>query len=271
MELNWPLLEFIGIEACMMASQEILKIYQLDFDVYTKSDESPVTQADLNSDKIIRDVLQKSGIPVLSEEVISNFKAIDTPIFWCVDPLDGTREFVKKTDEFAINIALINDNKPILGFVCSPIQSTVWYTTREGNKKYNFKRHALENLTAAPLGFWKLVYGSISSSGEQNYQHLLEKIKVLQPTFQNEKLGSALKFGIMSEGLANLYIRFGTTSIWDTAAGHALLLNAGGDILNLDTKESLRYDLSQLSNPHFVAFNREGKEFFRLLSNENLL
>lgn len=265
------LLEFLAIKACMAASRSILEIYQSDFEVETKADDSPVTMADLNSDKIIREILMHSNIPVLSEEVISQFDPNNTPLFWCVDPLDGTREFVNKTGEFAINIALIENGIPIFGAVCSPINSCVWYTSTEGLMKYDFGNHDVQSIAPEySKSYFTLVYGSLNTEGKQAYDLLVEKIGNAH-TIKNVKVGSATKFGWLIEGRADLYVRLGNTSIWDTAAGHALLRMAGGELINLETKEELKYNLNNLSNPHFVAFNPHGKILFHFLTDNNLL
>lgn len=265
------MLEFLAVKACMAASRVILEIYQTPFEVLTKSDESPVTQADISADNLIREILSSSQIPVVSEEVVSKFKNAETPLYWCVDPLDGTREFVNKTGEFAINIALIENGKPVFGAICSPIQGTIWYTSTDGLMKYNFTSHQVESIS--PLSNserFQLVYGSFTEEAKRTYHSLIEELST-EFNVQSKKVGSAFKFALLAEGKADAYIRTGKTSIWDIAAGHALLNMAGGSLINLETGREMEYSLDQLSNPHFMAFTNRAKVLFDFLSNKNLL
>lgn len=264
------MLEFLVVKACMAASRVILEIYQTPFEVLTKSDESPVTQADISSDNLIREILASSQIPVISEEVISKFKNSDTPLFWCVDPLDGTREFVNKTGEFAINIALIENGEPIFGAICSPIQSTIWYTSSDGIMKYNFAKHHVDAINSNSItDTFHLVYGTFSEEAKKKYQKLIDTLNS-EFKIESKKVGSAVKFGLLAEGKADAYIRTGKTSIWDIAAGHALLNMAGGSLINLETGEEMEYSLDNLSNPPFMAYTSRAKVLFDFLSNKNL-
>lgn len=265
------MLEFLAVKACMAASRVILEIYQTPFEVLTKSDESPVTQADISSDNLIREILASTQIPVISEEVVSKFKNSDTPLFWCVDPLDGTREFVNKTGEFAINIALIEKGKPIFGAICSPIQSTIWYTSTDGIMKYNFGTHHVEPVhSKSNTEVFQLVYGTFSEEAKLKYQALIDALST-EFKIESKKVGSAIKFGLLAEGKADAYIRTGKTSIWDIAAGHALLNMAGGSLINLETGKEMEYNLDNLLNPHFMAYTGRAKVLFDFLTNNNLL
>jgi 3'(2'), 5'-bisphosphate nucleotidase len=234
------------------AATAILAVYEGGFAVETKDDRSPLTAADLASHRILVDGLRAftPEIPVLSEECAH----LDPVVrrgwsrYWCVDPLDGTREFVKRNGEFCICIALIEDGAPTIGLVHAPVSGRCHVAAR-GLGAFVVERdgalHAIR--AAAPGASWR-VAGS-RSHGDARTEGVLAK---LGPN-EHRPMGSALKFGLIAEGAADLYLRFGPTSEWDTAAGQCLVEEAGGRVLDLHG-QPLRYNQrDSVLNPDFVA------------------
>ena len=238
------------------AGRAILEIYQQDdVGIQTKRDQSPLTQADLASHLIIVEALKKltPDIPILSEEGEILDEKVDT--FWCVDPLDGTKEFIKKNDEFTVNIALIEEHQPILGVIHVPVTNeTLMALQGEGA----FKIHNNQTLRLAkqsgenhsPLIF------AVSRS------HLNEKTKAFIDLHQARTIpaGSSLKLTLLAEGKADAYPRFGPTSLWDMAAGHAILKETGGEIYILD-QQPLVYNINQILNPDLIAVRDKNIKF----------
>ncbi len=246
------------IDIARRAGDAILEVYERDFDVEHKDDDSPLTAADLASHRIIVDSLRAltPDIPVLSEE--SADIAWDTrrawDRYWLVDPLDGTREFVKRNGEFTVNIALIEHHRSVLGVVQTPVSGDLYYA-REGQGAFRQETPASEPVSihvrqaATPL----VVAGS-RSHGNARQQALMAKLgeHELVPR------GSSLKFCLVARGDADLYLRAGPTSEWDTAAAHCVLEQAGGDVVRLDG-QPLRYNTKDsLLNPEFIAIGDTG-------------
>lgn len=260
-EENFRFIAFVARFAAQLACQEIMQVYHLEFSVRKKEDASPITDADTASDAVIRTVLETTSIPVISEEQMY-MPATPPELFWCVDPLDGTREFVKRNGQFAVNIALVRKGVPVFGLVASPVKNCCWYTENGQVWKYHFET---EKITpCSPESTRRelvMLSGTLDPKGNTLQNRWLKNAEKIAP-LQVEKMGSALKFGAISEGKADLYIRFGNTHIWDTAAGHALLLCSGGDLYSLETRKPLTYSAENTLNPHFGAFGAGGKEFF---------
>ena len=252
-----PEIERIAAEA----GRAILEIYAQDFEVITKDDASPLTQADLASHRIIRDELARltADIPLLSEESaeipFETRSAWDE--YWLIDPLDGTREFVNRNGEFTVNIALIRDNDPVMGVVHVPV-SGVTYSGAAGLGA--FRREAGEE--AEPIGIRVpcadpiVVVGSRSHANPALEGHL-EKLG----DYELVSMGSSLKFCLVAEGRADFYPRLGPTSEWDTAAAHAVVLAAGGRIVTVDG-QALRYNLkASFLNPEFFVIADDGRDW----------
>jgi 3'(2'), 5'-bisphosphate nucleotidase len=247
------------IEALEKASEKIMEIYAKNFDIDYKEDKSPVTEADIASNKILTEYLSQFNIPIISEEdenpSFENRK--NDPLILLVDPLDGTREFIKKNDQFCICIALIEHGKPILGFIASPTTKTILFGGKSiGASLINFgtKNHLSEQ--------WKLkkptpnqpsVIIRSNSPLSKNSAKLISDIEnIIGPTNQINK-GSALKFFDLIIGDADIYLRLAPTMEWDIAAGQAIYETIGGEIRNIDTKQELTYNKKNLKNPHFLA------------------
>ena len=235
------------------AGAAIMAVYDGAFSVQRKDDNSPLTQADLESQRVILEGLSRltPDIPVLSEESAQApwSERQKWTRLWVVDPLDGTREFVKRNGEFTINIALVVNHEPLLGIVAAPALG-LSYWGAIGIGAFSHHRDAPEvaikvSPPAAPLR----VVGSRSHASPDTASYLAR----LGPHTQSG-IGSSLKFCLIAEGKADLYARFGPTSEWDTAAGQALLEAAGGHVTRLDGHR-LRYNCREsLLNGDFLAF-----------------
>lgn len=233
------------------AGDEIMRIYCQDFSVYEKSDSSPLTQADMAAHHCIVRALAEidSDIPILSEESAT----IDWGIrqkwsrYWLVDPLDGTREFVKKNDEFTVNIALIENGEPVLGAVYAP--AIDWLLVGGKGLGTTWTKHDEQGTAKIALATNTLRVAASRSHRDEKTQAYLDKMG----SADTVGLGSSLKFCKIATGEVDLYPRFGLTSEWDTAAAQAVLEAAGGGVFTLDGKP-LRYNhKDSLLNPHFIA------------------
>jgi 3'(2'), 5'-bisphosphate nucleotidase len=254
-ELSQTLLNYVKIIA-EEAGQAILDIYQQDdFEVQTKSDQSPLTKADLASHHIITKALKKltPKIPILSEEGEKLKDDVET--FWCVDPLDGTKEFIKGNDEFTVNIALIKDHQPVLGVSHIPVKNETFLAAKgDGAKK--IKDHQIHNL---PMHNNKTRQPPIFAVSRS---HLNQQTKDFIQQHQAETIaaGSSIKLTMLAEGLADAYPRFGPTSLWDMAAGHAILKETGGEIFTIDD-QPLVYNINKILNPNLIAVRDKNVKF----------
>ncbi len=247
------------------AGVAILKFYNtVNLLIVRKQDNSPVTEADLAAHNIIFQGLRNldANIPVISEEMPSgNINLDKCTKFWLVDPLDGTKEFIKGSSEFTVNIALIENGEPILGVVYAPIADVSYYALR-GFGSFKLKKNAtpqrlsVEKNCAAK---WRIV---ASRSHKDGYlKQFLERIG--SHTLSN--VGSSLKLCLVAEGKADVYPRFAPTSLWDTAAGQCILEEAGGKVIQL-TGEKLSYkSASNLINPSFLASSQSFLNFYNNL------
>jgi 3'(2'), 5'-bisphosphate nucleotidase len=253
--MNLNTLVYQVIDIARLASVEILKIYHSpDFGIQTKNDESPVTAADLASNRVITEGLSQLAFqcPILSEETleIPFEERQHFDYFWVVDPLDGTKEFIKRNGEFAINIALMHLNKPVLGVVFAPDTEGVYFAVKNGGafKIENGIEKQIEcrsfRLTDKGL---KIPISRSHRNIETDNLFSEYSEPVLVPC------GSSLKFLKMAEGIFDIYPRIGTTMEWDTAAPQIILEEAGGQILEWTTRKPLIYNKKDLRNPNFLA------------------
>lgn len=240
------------------AAAEILKIYETDIAVETKADSSPLTQADLAAHQTICAGLAKltPDIPVLSEEsvTIPYSERSSWPRYWLVDPLDGTKEFIKKNGEFTVNIALIDGHQSALGVVHVPVTNTC-YSAAVGcgctKQVADFAPTQLHTRQADPQ---HLVLCGSRSHGAEALQTFVDNLP------GNVKLiakGSSLKLCMVAEGEADLYPRFGLTSEWDTAAAQCIVEQAGGAVTTLDFEPLLYNAKENILNPHFLVIADE--------------
>lgn len=236
------------------AGDAILEVYATDFEVRDKSDESPVTEADERAETVILPALARltPDVPVVSEEAVAagNVPRVGAR-FWLVDPLDGTKEFIKRNGEFTVNIALIENGEPVLGVVLAPALGRLYAGASNDGAfmEDDAGRHRIECRSVPAAGL--TVVASRSHGDTQALDRFLAGREVAAQT----NAGSSLKFCLVAAGEADLYPRFGRTMEWDTAAGHAVLAAAGGRVTALDGPD-LRYGKPGFENPHFVAQGR---------------
>lgn len=237
------------------AGDAIMSIYAREFRVEKKADKSPLTEADKAAHTVIVRGLKAlpQQFPILSEEDIEGFTGVDANgCYWLVDPLDGTKEFIKRNDEFTVNIALIQNGKPVLGVVTAPALD-IGYVAAKGLGAFkvdqNGQRKAISVAGKPKAGVTCRVMGSRS--------HLSPDLAAWLEQLGEHTLlpmGSSLKMCIIAEGGADAYPRLGPTSLWDTGAAHAVLLQAGGRIENLEGTELSYANPREILNPHFVAW-----------------
>ena len=252
------------ITIAKQAGETIMQIYQKDFSVEYKEDQSPLTEADLASHHLICDELNKlyPDIPILSEESADTFTLKDeNASFWCVDPLDGTKEFIRKNDEFTVNIALIQNQQSILGVIGVPAKNIV-YAAVIGKGAFKQKgNNELQKIQVKPQDPDNLTF-AVSRS------HLDDQTKAMVDEYEAEMLqaGSALKLAYVAEGLVDVYPRFGPTMLWDVAAGHCLIKEADGKVIWADNQQPVSYNIMHMKNQSFIAFN----QLPRLINHEKI-
>ena len=254
-----------AINASLLAGKKIMKVYASnDFEAVEKDDLSPLTKADIEAHLQISNILAATQIPVLSEEGIHLDFAERAlwKTFWLVDPLDGTKEFISRNDEFTVNIALIHENQPIAGVIYIPVSKELF-------------------VGIVGLGAWKIVnpepdctvdqiirFGTKLPQKNKNTEYtvaasrthlddetvaFIEDLKINHPELKIVRKGSSIKFCMIAEGIADIFPRFGPTMEWDSAAGHAILKAVGKNVFQTDQQTEIRYNKENLLNPHFIA------------------
>jgi 3'(2'), 5'-bisphosphate nucleotidase len=245
--------------AALAGGEAIMAVYAQAFDVRQKLDKTPVTEADLAAERVIVGILQDvfPEIPIVSEELVdAEGLPPSAERFWVVDPLDGTREFVAKNGEFAVCIGLVEDGRPVLGVLHGPAVGLTYAAYGKGTATRQRPGGAIEPIDARiPSPHGLVVVHSRSHENSRRVGEFLESYPVLE----RKKCGSALKFGLIAAGEADLYPRFGTTMEWDTAAGQAILEAAGGRVETL-AGTPLTYGKPGLKNDGFVAWGRARAE-----------
>jgi 3'(2'), 5'-bisphosphate nucleotidase len=253
--INLPSLLTLAIQAAEQASKEILSVYNsTDFKVELKGDASPLTIADKKSHDIIEGLLKEASLPILSEEGknIPYETRKHWKHFWLIDPLDGTKEFIKRNGEFTVNIALVENQTPILGVVAVPVTGDVYYSCK-GTGAYH-KRPDFES----PLS--KRTAADLSKKGLRivaSRSHMNEETETFIQKLDSPELisaGSSLKFMLLASGSADVYPRFAPTMEWDTAAPHAILNEIGLKVLRQHSDQELEYNKPDLLNPHFICY-----------------
>lgn len=251
-----------AIEAAIKGGKAILEVYATDFSVEIKGDDSPLTIADQKCNEIINSYLVNTPFPIISEEnkQIDYEDRKNWSSCWIVDPLDGTKEFIKRNGEFTVNIALVTNGVPKLGVIYVPVSKTLYFTAEDSNTSYRlviddeeFSTDAIlenaEQLIPAVTGTPVRVVGSRS--------HLNDDTKAYIDTINTDveivSKGSSLKFCLVAEGNADVYPRFAPTMEWDTAAGDAICRAVGVQVIDQSTQESLRYNKENLLNPYFLV------------------
>lgn len=266
------------VALCHRAGEAILKVYnrQQGFDVETKDDDSPVTEADLAAHEILVTglALLLAGVPVLSEEsTIPDFSVRQSwDRYWLIDPLDGTKEFISRNGEFTVNVALIEAGIPILGVVHVPVLGTSYVGARElgAVKRQNGKVEAVQVRSIASRQTLQLPVEVVASRrhGTEAVERVLEKVTAALGLVETKNMGSSLKFCLVAEGEADLYPRLAPTSEWDTAAAQAVVEAAGGAVVDSSFK-LLRYNTKEdMLNPFFYVIGDQSYDWRHLLSEE---
>jgi 3'(2'), 5'-bisphosphate nucleotidase len=255
----------IAIQASIDAGKAIMEVYAEKIDIEIKEDKSPLTQADKNANDVINNYLTNTRVPIISEEnkQLDYSQRKDWEFCWIVDPLDGTKEFIKRNGEFTVNIALIKNGNPLLGVIYVPVSKTLYYTLEDASKSYKID---LENEDVS-LDF--IFKNSIEIKPSENNNglirivgsrsHLNEATKEFISKIENNKKteivskGSSLKFCLVAEGTADVYPRFAPTMEWDTAAGQAICQAVGVQVIDDNTNLPLKYNKENLLNPNFLV------------------
>jgi len=260
----------LAVTAAIKAGEEILEIYTTDFYVETKSDNTPVTLADKASGECITKILATSGIPVISEEeeILDYLVRKTWKQVWIVDPLDGTKEFVKRNGEFAVNIALVEDGKPVIGIIYSPVLKDLYFAYKEGGSykitqsdviaeltKKNIPDHLFDFAKKLPSQKQPKTYTVVGSRSHlsRDINIHVDKLRDLYGEVDMISVGSSIKQCWVAEGKAHEYLRYGTTMEWDTAAGQCILEEAGCQLIDLETNLPMVYNRENMKNNYFIA------------------
>ncbi len=251
------------INASITAGKEILTVYNSDFSVENKEDNSPLTKADKRAHLAILAELKKTGLPILSEEgrqadysTRQNWKQ-----FWLVDPLDGTKEFVKRNGEFTVNIALIENGTPTMGVIYVPVTKVLYFADKIAYKieqvddpipSINNLLGKAEQLPLKQTRTSFVILGSRSHMSAKTEMFIAEQ-KTLHKNVQLLFKGSSLKLCMVAEGCADIYPRFGPTMEWDIAAGHAIVKASGGEVVHPETNREVKYNKENLLNSSFLV------------------
>lgn len=251
------------VEIAEQASLAILEIYHQpssNFEIEKKDDNSPLTLADKKSNEVIIRLLKQyfPHIPYISEETKLNDYAERKNWEWCwlIDPLDGTKEFIKRNGEFTVNIALIHRGEPVLGVVSVPVENTTYFATKNGGSHKKNANGSIQKIQIAPILPTQKVYiiASRSHQSPETQQFITEKMQQYgEQNIEIVSAGSSLKFCMVAEGKAHFYPRLAPTMEWDTAAGQIVATEAGAKVVVFDTQQTLTYNRPNLLNPHFLV------------------
>lgn len=274
MNIQYENLILATLRAAKRAGEAILEVYDSDFAVGQKDDKSPLTLADKRSHETITGVLEQtitvnnSTVPILSEEGrdIPYDERKKWEYFWLVDPLDGTKEFVRRNGEFTVNIALIHKHKPVLGIIYIPVKDVFYFAAINfGTYKLETSETITDDLSIEalisksqrlPLDNNNKTSLTVIGSRSHTSEEFSEFVKRLEAKYGNVEFissGSSLKLCIVAEGKADVYPRFGPTMEWDTAAGQAIVEQADGSVIDIQTRKPLRYNKDNLLNPFFIV------------------
>jgi 3'(2'), 5'-bisphosphate nucleotidase len=267
----------LAISAALSAGREILDVYGGHFEVELKQDDSPLTIADQRAHSVIVKQLSETGLPVLSEEgdAIPVHERQAWQLYWLVDPLDGTREFIKRNGEFTVNIALMRRDglpqgpmgtaSPVAGVLYSPVKDLLYFAW-EGAGAY--RQEGAATISAADayeragmsarlpsVQEEREAYTIVASRSHQSPETraFIERMEQEHSSVRITSMGSALKICMVAEGAADVYPRYSPTMEWDTAAGHAICLEAGRQVIDMTTREPMRYNKSDLMNNPFIV------------------
>lgn len=255
----------LSIQSSLSAGKRIMEIYDdEDFEVTAKGDNSPLTKADLAAHEIIMSYLKETEIPVLSEEGrdLKYEERKNWSKLWIVDPLDGTKEFVKKNGEFTVNIALIENQRPVLGVIYVPALQELYFATGEAGSfkatgitaspaSEDILKSAIRLPLQGPKDHFTVVASKSHLSPETEVY--IQSLKEEKGTIQTISKGSSLKLCMVAEGVADCYPRFAPTMEWDTAAGQAICSFAGKKVIDYETNEPMLYNRENLRNNWFIV------------------
>ena len=252
----------LAIDAAIQAGKKIIEIYNSDdFNLEYKLDDSPLTIADTASNKIIENILEASNIPILSEEgnILDFNNRKNLKHLWVVDPLDGTKEFIKKNNEFTVNISLIENSVPVIGVIYAPALNVLYFSEKKLGAYKVFITNLDEFDHSDPLRL-PLVkkfkeYKVLTTRSHLNDKTLdyIDNLKVNNLKVVSVPMGSSLKFCLLAEGLADCYPRFSPCMEWDTAAGQIICEEAGFKVVDLKTMKPITYNRENLINNYFIA------------------
>lgn len=258
---------FSAIRASLNAGEEILKVYESDFAVERKDDKSPLTLADKNAHNAIVAALKENNIPLLSEEgkSIQYDERSKWEHFWMVDPLDGTKEFVKRNGEFTVNIALIHKQKSILGVIYVPVTKTLYFAAEKvgcfkslilnSSSEITSLEELIKSSQKLPLATTNTKFTVVASRSHlsEETEMFIDGLKMVHKEVNFISSGSSIKLCLVAEGSADVYPRFAPTMEWDTAAGQAICEIAGKKVVDYTTNQNLLYNKPNLLNNWFVV------------------
>jgi 3'(2'), 5'-bisphosphate nucleotidase len=262
--MNFHQLLKTAINASIEGGHAIMEVYASDFAVEHKDDKSPLTLADKNCNEVIESFLTKTNIPILSEEgaKITYADRKDWQYSWLVDPLDGTKEFVKRNGEFTVNIALIHNGDPIMGVIYVPVKEELYFAM-EGLGSYKVSVNSvIENLETLivssdilPINYKRANYLIVGSRSHMSVETeaFFEQKKKEHGNVEIMAVGSSLKLCMVAEGKADAYPRYAPTMEWDTGAGHAIAKYAGFSVKQYNSSEDVVYNKENLLNPWFLV------------------
>ncbi len=274
-----------AMRAALKAGEAIMQVYEGQFDAKIKADGSPVTMADMRANEVICRDLHETRLPVISEEnkAIAFAERQEWPLFWLVDPLDGTKEFINRNGEFTVNIALIKDSLPVMGIITAPALGQAWFAdginppgkinnTRQLNLSADTITSQDINRHAMPMSATRNTDQAIVAVSRSHLDKKTKRLAALMAADNaNVKMhpkGSSLKLCDLADHKATFYPRFTPCYEWDTAAGHAILRAAGGEIFGMESRKILQYNKADVLNPAFIAFadKSDSGEFFAKFS-----
>ena len=247
------------LKAAERAGEAILDVYAQDFEVETKKDQSPLTEADRRANTVILDALQEHypNIPVISEETksVPFEQRRDWKWFWLVDPLDGTKEFIKKNGEFTVNIALIHGDTPWAGVVYQPVAAKFYFAARGRGAFRRMGTQAPEPIHGGGHYTTKDAVTVVASRSHltAEVETFVQRLRAAGKKVEFLSAGSSLKLCLVAEGAADVYPRLGPTMEWDTAAAHCIAAEADRNVLDFHTRSPLAYNKQDLLNPWFIV------------------
>ncbi len=259
----------IAIRAVLAAGKKIMKIYNSNaYSTELKGDSSPLTDADKAGHEAIEKLLNQTKMPILSEEGKNIPFAVRAlwNTYWLVDPLDGTKEFIKRNGEFTVNVALIEKDMPVLGVVYAPASAVMYFGTKIFKSSMieldpflnNTSGELIRNSIKIPLSMKRkfTVVGSRSHMTTETSEYIEKLKKESNADISVASKGSSLKLCMIANGEADLYPRFAPTMEWDVAAGHAVIKFSGGNVVSYESRNELLYNKESLLNPWFIAYSR---------------